>query len=620
MESYEEFVSQALARISFQAPYDPVERCLGEWHPNPTKSTVQFLGIPILPPLLSSESRQTMRHLRASALGVQRRKTRDQRSPGENVCRCFISAKENVKSYTSSHSNDVACAKNDERASHAEDRLHTHVDDEEKESPVKETLQQCHRKQNKDEHHDTSPAEITLSFSHEESKDRRLKPTQDSATARSSNYNKSSRCNKVGSSNSNISSSTTANSQHSLRRPQTISFAKNWTCEPGRSNSEEGPPPNKRSVSRLNCSSSSSGSSSSYSCLPSPKMSASPPHALASRPGKGKMPHRDRFSPLNCSYNVDEPSPVLLASRLREVAGDGELGRPSSCQSCSDAEVKRRLEFGGNDGNGIGGGRSPVTQHSNGNARAPPTQTTPRSASEKFTCAATPPWQQESPGAWPHSQGDPTHSSARLEPPPTFRALLARAADSPDLHRAIEVVTAVGKGFLTRRLMRTEKLQHLKQTVLDTTQLLQSVQRESRMKNGILSSQDVTLETRLNAQLRAALTDIHEIFHGAPGSMRARILHRDRELQKERRLRELEKAKGQLNKGPASQRPLERSRQQTYLWYKCFLFGTTSDDSLHVLGTSLGTESVLFTIPRVLLRVCGAKRRASCRYNSKSAL
>ncbi|XP_078455738.1 centriolar coiled-coil protein of 110 kDa [Lampetra planeri] len=185
------------------------------------------------------------------------------------------------------------------------------------------------------------------------------------------------------------------------------------------------------------------------------------------------------------------------------------------------------------------------------------------SASEKFTCAATPPWQQESPGAWPHSQGDPTHSSARLEPPPTFRALLARAADSPDLHRAIEVVTAVGKGFLTRRLMRTEKLQHLKQTVLDTTQLLQSVQRESRMKNGILSSQDVTLETRLNAQLRAALTDIHEIFHGAPGSVRARILHRDRELQKERRLRELEKAKGQLNKGPASQRPLERSRQQT---------------------------------------------------------
>ncbi|XP_032817114.2 centriolar coiled-coil protein of 110 kDa [Petromyzon marinus] len=573
MESYEEFVSQALARISFQAPYDPVERspgerCLGEWRPTPTKSTVQFLGIPILPPLLSSESRHTMRNLRASALGVQRRRTRDQRSPRENVGRVFISAKENVKSQKSSHLNDVACAKYDERASHAEDRLHTHVDNEEKESPAKETLQQSHRKQNEDEHHDTSPAEIKLSLSHEESKDRRLKPTQDSATARSSNYNNSSRGNKVGSSNSNISSSTTANSQHSLRRPQTISFAKNWTCEPGRSNSEEGLPPNKRSVSRL--SSSSSGSSSSYSCLPSPKMSGSPCPALASRPGKGKMLHGDRFSPLNCSYNVDEPSPVLLASRLREVAGDGESGRPSSCRSCSDAEVKRRLEFGGtalnggNDGNGIGGGRWPVSQHSNGNARAPPTQTTPRSASGKVTCAATPPWKQESLSAWPHSQGGPTHSSARLEPPPTFRALLARAADSPGLRRAIEVVTAVGKGFLTRRLMRTEKLQHLKQTVLDTTQLLQSVQRESRMKNGILSSQDATLETRLNAQLRAALTEIHEIFHGAAGSVRARILHRDRELQKERRLRELEKGKGQLSKGPASQRPpLERSRQQT---------------------------------------------------------
>ncbi|XP_067226036.1 centriolar coiled-coil protein of 110 kDa isoform X4 [Chanodichthys erythropterus] len=66
-------------------------------------------------------------------------------------------------------------------------------------------------------------------------------------------------------------------------------------------------------------------------------------------------------------------------------------------------------------------------------------------------------------------------------------------------------LTAAARGFLTRRLLQTEKITHLRKTV----------------------------------QLRAALHDVHQIFFVWPLRDRLRLLQQDREIRRERTLREM---------------------------------------------------------------------------------
>uniref|UniRef100_A0A8C4R9L8 Uncharacterized protein n=1 Tax=Eptatretus burgeri TaxID=7764 RepID=A0A8C4R9L8_EPTBU len=87
------------------------------------------------------------------------------------------------------------------------------------------------------------------------------------------------------------------------------------------------------------------------------------------------------------------------------------------------------------------------------------------------------------------------------KPLPTENRAKASAAplSSAFLEMAYERITAVGKGFLTRRLLQTEKLQYLRQTVRDTSALLEGLQKENQMKMAS-SSQDLMLEKQVIAQ------------------------------------------------------------------------------------------------------------------------
>ncbi|XP_048847076.1 centriolar coiled-coil protein of 110 kDa-like [Brienomyrus brachyistius] len=134
---------------------------------------------------------------------------------------------------------------------------------------------------------------------------------------------------------------------------------------------------------------------------------------------------------------------------------------------------------------------------------------------------------------------------------------------SPEMQGALCRLSAMARGFLTRRLLKTEKVIHLRQTVQDTQDFIQSFRGETPLKKGALSTQDVALQQRVRAQLRAALYDVHDIFFEMPLEDRLGLLQMDRELRTERKIREMEKArspKDRLTLSAATQKSLDRRK------------------------------------------------------------
>ncbi|XP_055564954.1 centriolar coiled-coil protein of 110 kDa isoform X2 [Falco cherrug] len=134
---------------------------------------------------------------------------------------------------------------------------------------------------------------------------------------------------------------------------------------------------------------------------------------------------------------------------------------------------------------------------------------------------------------------------------------------SPEIQMKFDKITAVAKGFLTRRLLQTEKLKHLKQTVKDTMEFIKNFQSEAPLKRGSVSAQDASLHERVMAQLRAALYDIYDIFFTMEASERMNILRHDREVRKEKMLRQMDKVKSPRERATlstATQKSLDRKK------------------------------------------------------------
>ncbi|XP_069558904.1 centriolar coiled-coil protein of 110 kDa-like isoform X1 [Brachyistius frenatus] len=182
---------------------------------------------------------------------------------------------------------------------------------------------------------------------------------------------------------------------------------------------------------------------------------------------------------------------------------------------------------------------------------------------------------ERSPG---HSIGFPSPvassvSSPSIQPPvylwgstwaagkPRARLSLVLTAEQ---QRAFSRIGAIIRGFLTRRLLKTEKVKHLRQTIADTQEFIRSFQTEAPQKKGTYSPQDMSLQERVRAQLRAALYDIHDIFFEMPVGDHLALLQQDRELRAERKLRDMEKAKSPKERmvlSAATQRSLDRKKR-----------------------------------------------------------
>ncbi|KAM9843966.1 centriolar coiled-coil protein of 110 kDa-like, partial [Aulostomus maculatus] len=178
---------------------------------------------------------------------------------------------------------------------------------------------------------------------------------------------------------------------------------------------------------------------------------------------------------------------------------------------------------------------------------------------------------ERSPG---HSIGFPSPANSSVSAPPVYLWGSTWATNRPrarlslvltaEQQRALCRIGAIIRGFLTRRLLKTEKVKQLCQTIVDTQEVIRSFQTEAPQKRSIFSAQDLSLQERVRAQLRAALYDIHEIFFKMPLADRLALLQQDRELRAERRLRDMEKAKFPKERGglsAATQRSLDRKKR-----------------------------------------------------------
>lgn len=135
------------------------------------------------------------------------------------------------------------------------------------------------------------------------------------------------------------------------------------------------------------------------------------------------------------------------------------------------------------------------------------------------------------------------------------------AGPLPEHHR--HLLSAAAKGFLTRRLLKTERVAQLVRTVRDTQQFLKAFHQQSPNK-AFWSRQDLMLHERVTLQLRATRYEIYDIFFSLTAGERMQLISMDRDLIRERELRRQNGAGGQLrgrsSLSAATQKSLERKR------------------------------------------------------------
>uniref|UniRef100_A0A4W5LDM1 Uncharacterized protein n=1 Tax=Hucho hucho TaxID=62062 RepID=A0A4W5LDM1_9TELE len=122
------------------------------------------------------------------------------------------------------------------------------------------------------------------------------------------------------------------------------------------------------------------------------------------------------------------------------------------------------------------------------------------------------------------------------------------------------LVAAAVKGYLTRRLLRTERVGQLLCTIKDTQQFLQSFQPQSPGRD---RRQDLVLQERVTLQLRSARYEVQDIFCLSAGD-RMQIISWDRQLARDREMKrktgETGSTRGKSSLSAATQKALERKR------------------------------------------------------------
>ncbi|KAM7418739.1 hypothetical protein PAMA_016047 [Pampus argenteus] len=154
-------------------------------------------------------------------------------------------------------------------------------------------------------------------------------------------------------------------------------------------------------------------------------------------------------------------------------------------------------------------------------------------------------------------------SSSRLGDTMTFSTLSQQPSCSlPE--RCRPLLVAAVKGFLTRRLLRTERVVQLVRTIVDTQRFLQAFQQQSPGRGELCSRQDLLLQERVTLQLRAARYELYDIFFSLSAGERMHLISWDRELARERELRRqsghTHHPRGKSSLSAATQKSLERKR------------------------------------------------------------
>ncbi|XP_028829555.1 uncharacterized protein cp110 isoform X2 [Denticeps clupeoides] len=116
------------------------------------------------------------------------------------------------------------------------------------------------------------------------------------------------------------------------------------------------------------------------------------------------------------------------------------------------------------------------------------------------------------------------------------------------------LVAAAVKGYLTRRLLRTERVAQLVRTIKDTQQFSQT-----QTRCYLRTRQDVALQKRVSLQLRSARYDLHDIFRLSAAD-RMQLIAWDRELLRERQFKRMERKDKKVCLSTATRKYIERKR------------------------------------------------------------
>ncbi|KAM9462729.1 uncharacterized protein ccp110 isoform 1-T1 [Clarias gariepinus] len=130
-------------------------------------------------------------------------------------------------------------------------------------------------------------------------------------------------------------------------------------------------------------------------------------------------------------------------------------------------------------------------------------------------------------------------------------------------------LTAAARGFLTRRLLQTEKIKLLNKTIQDSIEVIRAFQAATHQRRAFFTMQDLQLQYRVRAQLHTAKCDVHEIFFVWPLSDRLALLQQDRELHHVKRRKAMseqntpcQSSVTQNSLGFMKQRMLQRTQSQ----------------------------------------------------------
>lgn len=159
---------------------------------------------------------------------------------------------------------------------------------------------------------------------------------------------------------------------------------------------------------------------------------------------------------------------------------------------------------------------------------------------------------------------DAEHSRANLSLASTsiHLDLLSETRQSlhPKWRRCFDRLTAMARGHLTRRLMKTQRVQSIIQTIKDTLECALRLHGEPHICSGLVTAQDVELHQRLITQLTSACHELHDVFFNISAAERMHLIS---QLRSQKAHPAMRIAKGCMEQAPkkislATQKVLER--------------------------------------------------------------
>nr|XP_054924230.1 mucin-2-like isoform X2 [Dermacentor andersoni] len=125
-----------------------------------------------------------------------------------------------------------------------------------------------------------------------------------------------------------------------------------------------------------------------------------------------------------------------------------------------------------------------------------------------------------------HSDVDHSRVDSSLASTSIHLDLLSETRQSlhPRWRRCFDRLTAMARGHLTRRLMKTHRVQSIIQTIKDTLECALRLHGEPHIRSGLVTPQDVELHQRLITQLTSACYELHDVFFNIPVAERMQLI------------------------------------------------------------------------------------------------